>query len=168
VTSSSTKIDGVATPSGTGVAEFAGGELPIYVNQNTSSASFYLAQLTPQYAGSTLSLQFFDIADTAGTASMQVLPPTDSNYSTFSSCNFTLDGPTPSAISQTGCGISGLTTTSYDSRVVTLLLALPSDYTCTVSSTGCWLHVQLTFSGAPADTTTWSASLLGDPVRLVQ
>jgi hypothetical protein len=155
---------------GTGVAEFAGGRLPIYVNQNTSSANFYLAQLQPQYAGSTLALNFFDIADTAGSATMQVLPPPDSNLSTFSNCTFTLDDPSgPEAISQSGCGITGLTSSTYDSRVVTLYLTLPSNYTCnSASSTGCWLTVQLSFSGAPADTTTWSAELLGDPVRLVQ
>jgi hypothetical protein len=153
---------------GVGVGQFAGGRLPLFVNQNTSSASFYLAQLQPQYAGATLSLTFFDIADTAGDASMQVVPPSDSNYSTFPSCSFTRDGTTPNSISSSNCGITGLTSANYDARVVTLTLNMPNDYTCNgASSMGCWLKVNLVFSGAPADTTTWSASLLGDPVRLV-
>ncbi len=155
--------------SGTGVSAFARGRLPIFVNSNTSSATFYLAQLQPQYAGATLSLDFFDIADTAGSATMTVIPPADSNYSTFPSCSFVKDGSPPSAITSSGCAISGLTSSSYDSRVVTLTLVLPSDYTCNSTlSTGCWLKVRLDFSGTPADTTTWSASLLGDPVRLVE
>jgi len=158
-----------ATVSGTGIGVFGGGRLPIYVNQNSTSASFYLAQLTPDYAGATLVLSFFDIADTAGSASMQVVPPADSNYATFPSCAFTRDGTTPNAIAQTNCQINGLTSGTYDGRTVTLKLQLPADYTCDTSvSSGCWVKVNLTFSGAPADTTTWSASLLGDPVRLVQ
>lgn len=154
---------------GTGVSVFAGGRLPIFVNQNTSSATFYLAKIQPQYAGATLSLQFFDIADTAGTATMTVQPPSDSNYSTFPSCDFVKDGSPPTAISSSGCAVSGLTSAQYDARIITLTLVVPPDYTCNaLLSTGCWLKVKLDFTGAPADTTTWSASLLGDPVRLVE
>jgi hypothetical protein len=32
----------------------------------------------------------------------------------------------------------------------------------------CWVRVRLTTSAAQDDTTTWRASLDGDPVRLVQ
>ena len=158
-----------ASVNGTGVSVFAGGRLPIFVNQNTSSATFYLAKIQPQYAGATLSLQFFDIADTAGSATMTVQPPTDSNYSTFPSCAFVKDASPPTAISSSGCSVSGLTSAQYDARIITLTLVVPTDYTCNTSvATGCWLKVKLDFTGAPADTTTWSASLLGDPVRLVE
>ena len=134
-----------------------------------SSATFYLAKIQPQYAGATLSLQFFDIADTAGSATMTVQPPTDSNYSTFPSCAFVKDASPPTAISSSGCSVSGLTSAQYDARIITLSLVVPTDYTCNTSvATGCWLKVKLDFTGAPADTTTWSASLLGDPVRLVE
>jgi len=157
------------TVSGTGVSVFAGGRLPIFVNQGSSSATFYLAQLQPQYAGATLSLDFFDIADTAGAATMTVRPPADSNYSVFPTCTFVRDGTTPNTISSSGCSIAGLTSSSYDARLVTLTLPIPTDYTCnSAAALGCWLTVRLDFSGAPADTTTWSASLLGDPVRLVE
>jgi hypothetical protein len=158
-----------ASVSGTGLAVFAGGRLPLYVNQNTSSATFYLAKVQPQYAGTTLSLTFFDIADTAGTATMTVQPPTDSNYSAFPTCDFVRDGSPPNSMTSSGCSVTGLTSANYDTRTVTLTLVVPSDYTCdSASSTGCWLKVRLDFSGAPADTTTWTASLLGDPVRLVE
>ena len=154
---------------GTGLGLFGAGRLPIYVNQNSSSASFYLARIGPEYAGATLALVFFDIADTAGSASMQVVPPTDSGLSTFTNCTFIRDGATPNVVAQSGCGITGLTTGTYDARNVTLKLVMPASYTCNdADRNGCWLKVNLTFSGAPADTTTWSASLLGDPVRLVE
>ena len=66
-------------------------------------------------------------------------------------------------------GFSRTTSAQYDARIITLTLVVPTDYTCNTSvATGCWLKVKLDFTGAPADTTTWSASLLGDPVRLVE
>lgn len=100
---------------------------------------------------------------------MTVQPPTDSNYSTFPSCAFVKDASPPTAISSSGCSVSGLTSAQYDARIITLTLVVPTDYTCNTSvATGCWLKVKLDFTGAPADTTTWSASLLGDPVRLVE
>ena len=35
---------------------------------------------------------------------------------------------------------------------------------------GCWIRIAMTFNGDanPSDTTTWTASVLGDPVRLVE
>ena len=159
---------------GSGVGVFGAGRLPIYVNQNSSSATFYLAQLTPDYAGATLVLSFFDIADTAGQANMQVLGPSDSgsNYPNFpnANCVFTRDGGTPNVIPSSNCGINSLTSSNYDGRTVSLKLQIPGDYTCNPAATdGCWVKVKLDFvNGTPADTTTWSASLLGDPVRLVQ
>ena len=155
---------------GTDLGVYGGGRLPIYVNQNTSSANFYLARIESQYAGMTMGLTFFDIADTAGTASMQVIPPTEYG-STFptSQCKFILDGATTSVVSNTACQITGLTSSSYDGRNVDLKLTLPTDYTCNdTAANGCWLKVILNFTGTPADTTTWSAVLQGDPVRLVQ
>jgi len=47
---------------------------------------------------------------------------------------------------------------------------IPDDYDCNyASSSGCWVKVQLSFTGGatPTDTTTWTASIDGDPVRLV-
>jgi Flp pilus assembly protein TadG len=155
---------------GTGVSLFAGGRLPLYVNQNSTVATFYLARIEPQYAGQTLALTFFDVADTAGTAEMQVIPPTEygSIFNT-ANCKFTRDGATPNSVANTNCKVAGLTSASYDARNVDLQLNLPVDYTCNEASPGgCWLKVILTFTGAPADTTTWTAALQGDPVRLVE
>jgi hypothetical protein len=48
---------------------------------------------------------------------------------------------------------------------------VPSDYNCNYASFGgCWYRVQITFQGASAvtDVTTWNATVVGDPVRLVQ
>ena len=64
-----------------------------------------------------------------------------------------------------------MTSGVYNGRLVTMTIPIPSNYTCTfASNTGCWIKVGMTYnSGAqPNDTTTWSATLTGDPVRLVE
>jgi hypothetical protein len=148
---------------------FANGKLPIYVNAGSSSTpSFYLARILPTAAGRNLHLEFFDIGDVgSGTVDLTVLPPAEYAAS-FSGCTFKRDNA--AAISSGICKFTGLSS-AYNGRLVTIDIPVPSGYTCTVaSSTGCWVKIQMAFSASatPSDTTTWSASIDGDPVRLVQ
>ena len=47
-------------------------------------------------------------------------------------------------------------------------MPIPNSYHCTDSSaTGCWFKINYQFNGLVHDVTTWSASLSGDPVRIV-
>jgi hypothetical protein len=74
-------------------------------------------------------------------------------------------------VTAAGCSIPGMTSGTYNGRLVTMTIPIPADYTCTFAATdGCWIKVGMTYnSGAqPNDTTTWSATLTGDPVRLVE
>ena len=47
---------------------------------------------------------------------------------------------------------------------------IPPDYGCNFDSPGgCWFRVQVGFgTGSVTDATTWTASIAGDPVRLVE
>jgi hypothetical protein len=46
---------------------------------------------------------------------------------------------------------------------------IPSDYTCdSTDPEGCWVTVLASFPSSVQDTTTWSAAILGNPVRLVE
>ncbi len=49
-------------------------------------------------------------------------------------------------------------------------MTMPSNYTCDATNpNNCWFKINIDFtSGTPADTTTWSANILGDPVHLTQ
>ena len=49
-------------------------------------------------------------------------------------------------------------------------MPIPKTYTCNVAvPTDCWATmIYSTTSGALLDTTTWSAEILGNPVRLIQ
>ena len=48
-------------------------------------------------------------------------------------------------------------------------MPIPSDYTCNdADPNGCWLTINYLFNGQVHDVTSWTAALLGDPVRLVK
>jgi hypothetical protein len=162
---------GSGAPNGANIKVHANGRLPIYVNAGADSTpTFYLARLKPATAGRNLSLEFFDIGDVGGGASvsMQVLPPTEYG-SNFSGCTFKRDNGSTQTSST--CTLSGMTSLNYQGRLVSVNVPIPADYNCTLTTpTGCWVRIQMTFgSGAtPTDTTTWSATIDGDPVRLIE
>ncbi len=161
-------------PDGTGVSISATRDLPIYANAGADTTpTFYLARVTPTAgSGRTLALNFYDIGDVgSGSVTMSILAPTDSNYSGgFPTCTYHRDNAL-TEVTAAGCTIPGMTSGVYNGRLVTMTIPIPSNYTCTfASNTGCWIKVGMTYnSGAqPNDTTTWSATLTGDPVRLVE
>ena len=169
------------------VGFFANGRLPIYVNQNDGSTTtnFYLARITPLNANRTLELNFFDIGDVSnGTVTLSIVPPAEATIdpnpndatpgtplTSFAGCQFTPRGsPTENL---TSCSRSGMSSgTGFQGRIVRVLVPIPAGYTCNAASfsAGCWIRVRLSFTGGalPSDTTTWSANMLGDPVRLIE
>ena len=160
-------------PNGSGIKVHATGKLPIYVNAGTDSTpNFYLARITPTAANRTLRLEFYDIGDVGGTnasVNLQVVPPPDANVgSTFSDCTFQRDNST--AVTSSNCTFTGMTSGNYNGRMVSLSIPIPGNYDCDFGDDGgCWIRVRLSFNNAtPTDTTTWSASIDGDPVRLIE
>ncbi|MEY2451031.1 MAG: hypothetical protein QOD92_605 [Acidimicrobiaceae bacterium] len=167
-----------------GSATYAQTRLPIYTNTTSSSTpNFFLARLVPGGVGSstgrTLNLEFYDIGDVGGTTTLTVKPPTDATGSTISCSQWTFNGSSanaaPSGSSFSGCVLSGITSANYpggfNGVLVNVKVNVPGDYNCTVADpNGCWFKIQMTYSsGAQAnDTTTWSASIGGDPVRLIK
>ena len=55
-------------------------------------------------------------------------------------------------------------------KTETIIIPIPSDYTCNSNSFGgCWYRVVVAFaSGTVHDVTTWDATIIGDPVRLIK
>ena len=171
---------GTALGSPATIGVYADGKLPIYVNvpSNGVTTSFYLARITPNYAGKILQLNLWDIGD-GGTPTLTIVPPPDaSNPPT--SCAWTIDGtPLPGATSVniSGCSASNMVSGSgdpssngFNGRLTQVQMTMPSTYTCDQTNpNNCWFKININFvSGTPADTTTWSANILGDPVHLTQ
>jgi hypothetical protein len=145
-----------------------------------STATFYLADVDPVYAGKTMTVTLFDTGE--GAQSIQVLDPNGNPYA------FTWTTPcqpgTPNIASpSTGCSgasstslnVSGpgaqpwpnLSSTSlYNDRSMDLKIVLPSNYT-TVYGTNTWWKIRYTVGSSATDRTTWSAKITGNPVHLV-
>jgi Putative Flp pilus-assembly TadE/G-like len=171
------------TYSGAGVANlgvYADGRLPIYVNVPTNNVptQFYLARIPPNYAGKILQLNLWDIGD-GGSPNLTILPPPDATNPP-TGCTWLIDGiplPAFTSASISGCTASGMTsgsgdpsTSGFNGRLTQVQMAIPTNYTCDTSNpNNCWFKISIVFtSGTPADTTTWSANILGDPVHLTQ
>ncbi len=141
--------------------------MPIFANASSSTPVFNLIRVLPGAAGKTLVFSFFDVGDAASNGTMTVLRPTDATGSNLSNCtasgfkNVTL--PT--------CSLSGIRSSAgWDGQSETISVPIPPSYSCNYAQEGgCWFRVEVGFgTGSVTDATTWTASIAGDPVRLVE
>lgn len=154
---------------GTGYTTYARGRLPIYANNG--GTNFKAARVLPGAANRVLQLTLYDIGDATGSGTLYFTPSADANISTFSGCVFRRsDGTALTGANPATCSVSGVVSTGFNGRIVTVEIPIPDTYSCnTASATGCWVNVFPDFTTAtPNDTTTWSATMIGTPVRLVQ
>ncbi len=153
--------------------------MPIFMNADTASATFNLIRVLPGAAGQSIAFSYFDAGDAAGTGSVRVLPPTDATGSILTTpfpgnckavggtagAGQTLTSPPcQAALNQSGG------TSLNNGKTETITIPIPSDYTCNYNSFGgCWYRVVVAFnSGTVHDVTTWDATIIGDPVRLIK
>jgi Flp pilus assembly protein TadG len=161
---------------GTNIGIFGNGKMGIYANVGAGALTqFYLARLLPGDAGHTLTLALFDIGDGSSSSTpgtLTIVPPPDSNVSSSALTGCTMQlGITSSyqPVNGSGCQITGVETTGYGGKWLTIQVPIPGNYTCDVSSsTNCWFRINYQFAGYINDTTSWTASLGGDPVRIVK
>lgn len=163
---------------------FADGRLPMFDNvaAGATPTTFYLARITPNYAGKVLQLNLWDIGDVSnGSLTLTIVPPPDATNPP-TACSWSIDGsalPAWTSAVVTGCTAAGLqsgngdpSTTGFNGRLTQVQMSLPNNYTCdTTDPNNCWFKIQISLVGASAsaaDTTTWSANILGDPVHLTQ
>jgi hypothetical protein len=142
-------------------------EMGIYANYPGGATQFNLVRVIPAAASKTLIIQFFDVGDASSPGSIKVLPPIDSNLPT------PVVGCVGSGV-RTGnlanCELTNVSSSSgWNGQAQTIRVPIPTTYTCTsTASGGCWFRLQVTFPGGVSDTTTWSARVEGDPIRLIE
>jgi len=165
-------------------------------NQATATASqFYVARISSASAGHILDLSFFDIGDAAQGGTLTVLAPSDATWvppGGSSPSQWTVAGDDPAIGNRTWCqnagnvygGGSGLTLSQdnstcsmvsnpspsqFNGKWQTLQIYLPSTYLChDTDPLGCWFTLKYSYNGGVADTTTWEATVEGDPVRITR
>lgn len=172
------------TPSGKerGVAVSGWDRMPIYANSDAASTTFNLIRILPGAAGQSIEFSFFDAGDAAGTATVEVMLPSDAKTPT--------GGTITDKFPRGGCtsfggsaGSSGQTSTSCkftltrsngvsrnNGKVQTITIPIPSNYSCDATDyLNCWYQVKIGFdNGDVHDVTTWDAQITGDPVRLIE
>jgi hypothetical protein len=147
------------------------------MNADTASATFNLIRVLPGAAGQSISFSYFDAGDAASAGSVKVLPPTDATGSITTtpfpgSCKAS-GASAGSGVTLTNCtapiNMSGGTSVN-NGKTETIIIPIPSDYACNaLSFGGCWYRVQIGFgTGSVHDVTTWDATIIGDPVRLIK
>ena len=161
-------LDGGAVD-GTKTSIFAFQHLPLYQNAEAADSRFYLARVVPSGQDRVLSLQLFDVGDGTGNGTITIVPPPDSNMATFPGCRGTR-APAVQTLSFTnGCTLENVSSANYQAQRVAIDVPIPSTYSCDASiPTACWIRVRFNWSSGVTDTTTWSAGILGDPVRLIE
>jgi Flp pilus assembly protein TadG len=162
-----------------GVKVFANGRLPIYVNALRPTGlpgtpEFYVAEIPAGNGGRVLTLEFWDIGDVGSAdgnpayTTFEVLAPSGGV-----TCSIT---PVLAGAVANGCQLSGIESYSwpqwlYQGQLVTARITLPTNYSCSSNpAIGCWFRVRMSYSpnARPVDSTTWTARLDGNPVRLVR
>jgi Flp pilus assembly protein TadG len=142
-------------------------KMAMYANTPNGTTTDYLARIPSGAKGEMFNVRLYDIGDGAVSGStIAVLPPVETG-GTFSTCTGT--GPAPGSGNLTNCQIN--VDSSYNGKWETISVSVPSTYTCTdASASGCWVRLRFFYgSGStPADTFSVTASIAGDPVRLVQ
>ena len=140
-------------------------KMAMYGNTPAGTSRFYLAKVPTGAKGQLFNINLWDVGDGASSGStIKVLPPVETG-GTFTGCVGA--GVTNGAL--TNCQIS--VSSSYNGKWQIIQIPIPPTYSCNdVPETGCWVRLEF-FYGAgssPLDTTSWMASIEGDPVRLVE
>lgn len=157
-----------SAPAG-GVSVAAFERMRIYANATGAETEFNLLRVPPAAATKTLLITFFDVGEGAGSGgTVKIVKPSDSNLPTnIVGCI----GAGVKTGSLTNCEVTNITSGSYNGQLQTIRVPIPSTYTCTVTSTGgCWFRVSVKFGSGNSvnDSTTWTAKIVGEPVRLIE
>ena len=162
---------GLAAVDGSNVTVSARGRLPIFANASGANTQFFVARVLPYDAGRTLRINLFDMGESSQAGTLRILGPTEYT-GTISGCTITRDDNAVLNTTPSLCRLNNvLASGGYNGRLLTIDVPIPANYTCSSSSpTGCWMRIQASYPvGATVnDATTWSASILGNPVRLVE
>ena len=156
--------------------------MPIFVNAPGASAPFNLIRVLPGAAGKKISFSYFDAGDAASDGSVKVSAPTDATGSITSNpfpggCTAyggSAGGSQSSQTTLTSCTAPFVQASSgvskNNGKTETITIPIPTDYSCNYASqAGCWYRVTLAYGVSTVnDITTWDATVIGDPVRLVK
>lgn len=151
-----------ASAVGTQPRIFGLGDMSIYSNVDGASGDtvFYLAEVDPIHAGKDLVVSLWDPGDASGNHSMRVRMPNG----TMPPCTWTSTNSSYAGGTEAACNIA-TSSSRFNDHLVEVRIHLPDTYTCAAD---CWWKIDYNYPGQTNDTTTWSARIEGNPVKLVE
>ncbi len=158
-----------ATGSARGSVSIAGFQaMSIYANYNGANTTFNLVRVIPAAATKTLNIGFYDVGDATNPGTVQVLPPLDSNLAVPQLTSCAGSGVVTGAIPS--CKLTNVSSGSgWNGQYENIKIPIPNTYTCNYAQAGgCWWRLVVNFPGGVSDTTTWTANIDGDPIRLIK
>ncbi len=158
------------TSGGTTPRVYGLGDMSIYANVDGTKGDteFHLAEVEPVHAGKRLVIELWDPGDANGKHSVEIRDP----FGGTPPCEWIAEEDSGSGMAsgtESSCVIATSSATGSGGRFnnwqLTIRVNLPDDYTCAAD---CWWKVRYNYPGKTQDTTTWSAHIEGDPLRLVE
>lgn len=147
------------TSTGPQPALYAVGDMSIYANVNSGLTDFFLAEVMPYNAGKTMEIDLFDPGEANGNNEIRIVAPDG----TSPPCHLSI--PSDGVDQDLASCIIDTTRPAHNYHDDWLYVAidLPDTYTCV----DCWWHVVYDYPGGATDTTTWTARMRGNPIRLL-
>ncbi len=138
---------------------YAVGDMSIYANVQAGQTEFYLAEVQPVNAGKTLQIDLFDPGEASGDNEIRIVDPNGNSPP----CHLVV--PNDGIDQNLGQCIIDATRPVYNYHDDWLYIEidLPSSYTCS----DCWWTIVYDYEGDATDTTTWTARMRGNPIRLL-
>jgi hypothetical protein len=138
--------------------------MSIYNNATSLTTDFYLAEVSPIYAGKTFVVEMYDVGESNDPGELQVMDPSGSVWTGPCEVSWRdeVTDPwiplgTPPTCSET------VNPQEYHTDWLKFEVDLPPTYTCT----SCWWKMNYDYAGVVQDTTTWRAYILGNPIHLI-
>ena len=155
------------------VAISARERMPIYANLKAGTTNFYLARINSGNRGSVMTVEFFDTGDASDVASIAIKDPDGNAPAGCTPKGDVVPDIRPVADLNTAtCTLNNVKNSNgYNGKIQRVQVPIPDTYACDDEDPNdCWYKIDFTYGpGVIAnDTTTWSVSLDGDPVRLVK
>jgi hypothetical protein len=149
---------------------YGSGTMAAYTNQDSSIASFYLAQIEGVHAGKTMTITLFDPGESSGNSYLRILTPVNGSSYQYATFNWTSDdGRSGNNVTQIQTSVGG--SAQFNNRVLTISIPLATTYgqtdlTPVGETEPGWWKIEYE-TNASNDTTTWEVGITGNPVHLV-
>ncbi len=153
-------------------------DMSIYNNFQGSSSLFYLAEMTPVYAGKTFVIELYDPGEVPLNTDnfIQLMDPTDTGDGIADTCEVYWKDAEGDAWQSLGthspCSVNARRANNndrYQDDWMKIEYEVPDTYTC-AGALGCWWRIRYNYAGAGSvnDTTTWRAYVIGNPIHLIR